>query len=38
MLRVAEHLGAQASLAKPVLPDELQDAVARVKSAIEKLA
>jgi hypothetical protein len=30
-------LGAEASLAKPVLPDEMQDAVARVKSATEKL-
>jgi CheY-like chemotaxis protein len=28
MLRVAEHLGAQASLAKPIQPDELLDTVA----------
>jgi hypothetical protein len=30
MLRVAEHLGAQASLAKPIQPDELLDTVARM--------
>jgi signal transduction histidine kinase/CheY-like chemotaxis protein len=30
MLRVAEHLGAQVSLAKPIQPDELLEAVARM--------
>jgi CheY-like chemotaxis protein len=30
MLHVAEHLGARASLAKPIQPDELVDVVARV--------
>lgn len=30
MLRAAEHLGAQASIAKPIQPDELLAAVARV--------
>jgi PAS domain S-box-containing protein len=30
MLRVAEHLGAEASVAKPIQPDELLDAVARL--------
>ena len=30
MLRAAEHLGAQASIPKPIQPDELLDVIARL--------